>query len=114
MTLIFDRLDLDVELSSVLTAIGKNPSIKCLHMSRSFAGMKIKHIGTVMDSLVGLVQKDDFPLTELVLSENKLKNDIHDFINALGSNQSLQKLGTMPSHNFYYFCNCFFFFFNRH
>lgn len=30
---------------------------------------------------------------ELVLSENKLKNDIHDFINALGSNQSLQKLG---------------------
>lgn len=84
---------MDVELSSVLTAIGKNPSIKCLHMSRSFAGMKVKHIGSVMDSLVGLVQKDDFPLTELVLSENKLKNDIHDFINALGSNQSLQKLG---------------------
>ncbi|XP_037044031.1 F-actin-uncapping protein LRRC16A isoform X5 [Bradysia coprophila] len=84
--------NLDVELSSVLTAIGKNPSIKCLHMTRSFTGMKIKHIGTVMDALVGLIQKDDFPLTELVLSENKLKNDIHDFINALGSNQSLQKL----------------------
>lgn len=62
-------------------------------MTRSFTGMKLKHIATVMDSLVGLVQKDDFPLTELVLSENKLKNDIHDFINALGSNQSLQKLG---------------------
>ncbi|KAJ6641624.1 F-actin-uncapping protein LRRC16A [Pseudolycoriella hygida] len=84
--------NLDVELSSVLTAIGKNPSIKCLNMTRSFTGMKIKHIATVMDSLVGLIQKDDFPLTELVLSENKLKNDIHDFINALGSNQSLQKL----------------------
>lgn len=87
-----------MELSSVLTAIGKNPSIKCLHMSRSFAGMKLKHIGSVMDSLVGLVQKDDFPLTELVLSENKLKNDIHDFINALGSNQSLQKLGKKSHH----------------
>lgn len=85
--------DLDSELASVLTAIGKNPSIKSLNMTRSFAGMKIKHIGTVMDSLVNLIQKDDFPLTELILSENKLKNDIHDFINALGSNQSLQKLG---------------------
>lgn len=63
-------------------------------MTRSFAGMKLKHISTVMDALVGLIQKDDFPLTELILSENKLKNDIHDFINALGSNQSLQKLGT--------------------
>lgn len=85
--------DLDSELASVLTAIGKNPSIKSLNMTRSFVGMKIKHIATVMDSLVGLIQKDDFPLTELILSENKLKNDIHDFINALGSNQSLQKLG---------------------
>lgn len=55
--------------------------------------MKLKHIATVMDALVGLIQKDDFPLTELILAENKLKNDIHDFINALGSNQSLQKLG---------------------
>lgn len=62
-------------------------------MTRSFNGMKLKHIATVMDALVGLIQKDDFPLTELILAENKLKNDIHDFINALGSNQSLQKLG---------------------
>lgn len=85
--------DLDSELASVLTAIGKNPSIKSLNMTRSFTGMKIKHIVTVMDSLVNLIQKDDFPLTELILSENKLKNDIHDFINALGSNQSLQRLG---------------------
>ncbi len=62
--LISRHLDLDVELSSVLTAIGKNPSIKCLHMTRSFTGMKIKHIGTVMDALVGLIQKDDFPLSK--------------------------------------------------
>ncbi|XP_031620419.1 F-actin-uncapping protein LRRC16A isoform X2 [Contarinia nasturtii] len=84
--------NLDSELASVLTAIGKNPSIKSLNMTRSFNGMKLKHIATVMDALVGLIQKDDFPLTELMLAENKLKNDIHDFINALGSNQSLQKL----------------------
>lgn len=69
-------------------------------MTRSFTGMKLKHIATVMDSLVGLVQKDDFPLNELVLSENKLKQDIHDFINALGSNQSLQKLGNNKKRNF--------------
>ncbi|XP_037922065.1 F-actin-uncapping protein LRRC16A isoform X10 [Hermetia illucens] len=84
--------NLDAELASVLTAISKNPSIRCLHMSRSLTGMKPKHIPTVMDALVNLIQKDDFPLTELILSDNKLKNDIHDFINALGSNQSLQKL----------------------
>ncbi|XP_055687303.1 F-actin-uncapping protein LRRC16A isoform X3 [Lutzomyia longipalpis] len=84
--------NLDAEMSSVLTAIGKNPSIKSLHMSRSFTGMKVKHIASVMEALVALVQKDDFPLTELILSENKLRNDIHNFINALGSNQSLQML----------------------
>lgn len=54
--------------------------------------MKLKHINTVMEALVNLIQKDDFQLTELVLSENKLKNDIHNFINALGSNQHLQVL----------------------
>ncbi|TMW54553.1 hypothetical protein DOY81_000347 [Sarcophaga bullata] len=84
--------NLDVELAPVLTAISKNPSIRTLNMCRSLTGMKLKHVPTVMDALVNLIQKDDFPLAELVLSENKLKNDIHDFINALGSNQSLQKL----------------------
>lgn len=92
-------LDLDLELASVLTAISKNPSIKSLFLTRSFVGMKLKHIGTVMDSLVALIQKDDFPLVELVLSENKLKHDIHDFINALGSNQHLQKLGKLELQN---------------
>lgn len=84
--------NLDSEMASVLTAIGKNPSIKVLHMSKCFTGMKLKHIATVMEALVNLIQKDDFQLQELVLSENKLKNDLHNFINALGSNQSLQVL----------------------
>ncbi|XP_065366980.1 F-actin-uncapping protein LRRC16A isoform X3 [Calliphora vicina] len=84
--------NLDVELAPVLLSISKNPSIRTLNMCRSLTGMKLKHVPTVMDALVNLIQKDDFPLAELVLSENKLKHDIHDFINALGSNQSLQKL----------------------
>ncbi|XP_026842617.1 F-actin-uncapping protein LRRC16A isoform X3 [Drosophila persimilis] len=84
--------NLDAELAPVLTAISKNPSIRTLHLCRSLTGMKPKHIPPVMDALVNLIQKDDFPLAELVLSENKLKHDLHDFINALGSNQSLQKL----------------------
>lgn len=54
--------------------------------------MKPKYYATVMDALVNLVQKDDIPLTELVLSDNKLKHDLHNFINALGSNQTLQIL----------------------
>ncbi|KAI8037309.1 hypothetical protein M5D96_010060 [Drosophila gunungcola] len=85
-------VNLDAELAPVLTAISKNPSIRTLHLTRSLTGMKPKHIPPVMDALVNLIQKDDFPLAELVLSENKLKHDLHDFINALGSNQSLQKL----------------------
>ncbi|KAL5287829.1 crml-1 family protein [Megaselia abdita] len=84
--------NLDAELATVLTAISKNPSIRTLHIQRSLTGMKLKHVSTVMDALVNMIQKDDFPLQELVLSENKLKNDLHDFINALGSNQSLEIL----------------------
>ncbi|KAH8316513.1 hypothetical protein KR067_009349, partial [Drosophila pandora] len=84
--------NLDAELAPVLTAISKNPSIRTLYLTRNLTGMKPKHIPPVMDALVNLIQKDDFPLAELVLSENKLKHDLHDFINALGSNQSLQKL----------------------
>lgn len=83
---------MDYELAHVLTAIGKNPSIRALYMSKCFAGMKLKHIGTVMDSLVNLIQKEDFQLHELVLAENRLKTDLHNFINALGSNQHLQLL----------------------
>ncbi|XP_038121444.1 F-actin-uncapping protein LRRC16A isoform X2 [Culex quinquefasciatus] len=84
--------NLDFEMASVLTAIGRNPSIRVLRMSKCFVGLKLKHIATVMDALVNLIQKDDFQLQELVLSENKLKHDLHNFINALGSNQSLQIL----------------------
>ncbi|XP_055620495.1 F-actin-uncapping protein LRRC16A isoform X3 [Toxorhynchites rutilus septentrionalis] len=84
--------NLDSEMASVLAAIGKNPSIRVLHMSKCFNGMKLKHIAIVMDALVNLIQKDDFQLQELILSENKLKNDLHNFINALGSNQYLQVL----------------------
>ncbi|XP_055378308.1 F-actin-uncapping protein LRRC16A isoform X3 [Condylostylus longicornis] len=82
----------DSELALILTEISKNPSIRSLYMNRSLVGMKPKYIIPVMDALVNLIQKDDFPLAELVLSDNKLKTDIHDFINALGSNQSLQRL----------------------
>lgn len=79
-------------MGTVLTAIGKNPSIRSLYLIKSFQGVKPKHIPTIMDSLVNLIQKDDFMLAELYLSENKLKSDIHNFINALGSNQHLQVL----------------------
>lgn len=84
--------NLDSEMASVLTAIGKNPSIRSLYLIKSFQGVKLKHIPNIMDALVNLIQKDDFMLTELYMSENKLKTDIHNFINALGSNQHLQVL----------------------
>lgn len=84
--------NMDSELASVLTAIGKNPSIKSLYLVKCFQSMKPKHIATVMDTLVNLIQKDDFMISELYISENKLKSDIYNFINAMGSNQHLQLL----------------------
>lgn len=54
--------------------------------------MKPKSVGICMDALTSLMQKDDFMLTELFISENKLKTDIHTFLNALGSNQHLEVL----------------------
>lgn len=80
-------------MAAILSAISKNPSIRTLNLCRTLTNIKMKHIPIVMDALVNLIQKDEFPIMELILSENKLKNDIHDFINALGSNQSLLKLG---------------------
>ena len=45
-----------------------------------------------MESLVSIIQRDDFLLRELDLSDNKLKHDLHNFINALSSNQTIETL----------------------
>jgi len=47
---------MDVDLAGVVTAVSKNKSIKHLNLGRNLANMKGKHIASVMDSLVQMIQ----------------------------------------------------------
>lgn len=84
--------NMDVELAPVLTAISKNKSIKTLFMGRSMSNLKPKHITVIMDALVSLIQQEDCALQHLHIPDSKLKSDLHNLINALGSNQCLLTL----------------------
>lgn len=84
--------DMDVDMAQVITAIGKNKSIKQLFMGRNMVGMKSKHIAVVMDSLVQMLQEEDCVLQALHLPDSRLKGDLYNLINALGSNACLKTL----------------------
>ncbi|XP_043675254.1 F-actin-uncapping protein LRRC16A isoform X2 [Vespula pensylvanica] len=84
--------NMDVDLAQVITAIGKNKSIKQLYMGRNTTGMKSKHIAVVMDALVQMLQEDDCVLQALHLPDSRLKSDLYNLINALGSNTCLHTL----------------------
>ena len=83
---------MDVDLAQVITAIGKNKSLKHLYMGRNTIGMKSKHIAVVMDALVQMIQENDCVLQSLYLPDSRLKADIYCLINALGSNGCLHSL----------------------
>ncbi|KAK0167729.1 hypothetical protein PV327_001601 [Microctonus hyperodae] len=84
--------NMDIDLAQVITAIGKNKSIKHLYMGRNTAGMKSKHIAIVMDALVQMIQEDDCVLQSLYIPDSRLKGDLYSLINALGSNTCLHTL----------------------
>ncbi|CAK9833364.1 F-actin-uncapping protein LRRC16A [Anthophora retusa] len=84
--------NMDVDLAQVITAIGKNKSIKQLYMGRNTVSMKNKHIAVVMDALVQMLQEDDCVLQALHLPDSRLKSDLYNLINALGSNTCLHTL----------------------
>ena len=84
--------DMDVDLAQVITAVGKNKSIKQLYMGRNTVSMKSKHIAVVMDALVQMLQEDDCVLQALHLPDSRLKSDLYNLINALGSNTCLHTL----------------------
>ncbi|KAK1125436.1 hypothetical protein K0M31_005802 [Melipona bicolor] len=84
--------NMDVDLAQVITAVGKNKSIKQLYMGRNTVSMKSKHIAVVMDALVQMLQEDDCVLQALHLPDSRLKSDLYNLINALGSNTCLHTL----------------------
>ncbi|XP_046397648.1 F-actin-uncapping protein LRRC16A isoform X2 [Ischnura elegans] len=84
--------NMDVELASVVTAVSKNKSIKHLNLGRNLINMKAKHIACVMEAVVQMIQEEDCVLQSLSIPDSKLKSDLYNLINALGSNQCLQSI----------------------
>ncbi|XP_043269676.1 F-actin-uncapping protein LRRC16A isoform X2 [Venturia canescens] len=91
-TLDISDSNMDMDLAQVITAIGKNKSLKHLYMGRNTIGMKSKHIAVVMDALVQMIQEDDCVLQSLYLPDSRLKGDLYSLIDALGSNACLHTL----------------------
>ena len=91
------RLDLsenniDAEMAGVMHGVAKNKSLLSLNVSKNMTGVKPKYLANVIESIVFLLQEEESGLTKLNLSDCKLKGEINNVINALGSNQSLQHL----------------------
>lgn len=85
-------LGMDMELAGVITAISKNKSLKHLSMGRNMNNMKAKHIATIMDSVVQVIQDEECILHSLAIPDSKLKSDLHNFLNALGDNKCLEMI----------------------
>ncbi|XP_040574812.1 F-actin-uncapping protein LRRC16A isoform X1 [Lepeophtheirus salmonis] len=91
------RLDLsenniEAEMAGVMNGLTRNKSILSLNISRNMTNVKPKYLSAVMESIVHLLQDEDATLTKLNISDCKLKAEINNVINALGSNQCLQHL----------------------
>ncbi|XP_023220048.1 F-actin-uncapping protein LRRC16A-like [Centruroides sculpturatus] len=82
----------DVDLAGIISAVGKNKSIKHLYIGKNFINIKAKHMGRIIDAIVQLIQEEDTVLETLSLADSKLRSDTCLIINALGSNQSLTSI----------------------
>jgi hypothetical protein len=83
---------LDAELASVVQGVTRMRSLLSLNISKNLPKIKAKEVGHVMEAIVNLIQEEESSLQKLNLSDCKLKTDINNVINALGSNQCLQVL----------------------
>jgi hypothetical protein len=82
----------DAELASVVQGVTRMRSLLSLNISKNLPKIKAKEVGHVMEAIVSLIQEEESSLQKLNLSDCKLKTDINNVINALGSNQCLQVL----------------------
>ena len=84
--------NLEAEMCGVMQGLAKNKSLLSLNASKNMTAIKAKYFTSVMESIVGLITSDESNVNKLNLSDCKLKSEINNVINALGSNQSLQTL----------------------
>lgn len=83
---------MDADLASVVIAISKNKSLRHLNLGRNLINMKAKHVATVMDAVVQIIQDEECLLQSLLIPDCKLKSDIHNLLNALGDNKCLEMI----------------------
>ncbi|KAG6442208.1 hypothetical protein O3G_MSEX002246 [Manduca sexta] len=81
---------MELELSGIVRAIGKNHSIT--HLSLSRLSGKRSYAPPLIQALVHVLQEPDTTLTSLDLSDCKLKGDLYGLLNALGGARRLRSL----------------------
>ena len=91
------RLDLsennfDVELAAVVNGVTRCRNLLSLNISKNLPKIKARDVIHVTDSIVQLIQDEETVLQKLNLSDCRLKTDLNNVINALGSNQCIQVL----------------------
>ena len=79
-------------MGGVMQGITRNKSVISLNVSRNMTNIKSRHLPPVMESIVQLLQDEETVVQKLNLSDCKLKTELCNVINALGSNQCLQHL----------------------
>ena len=79
-------------MSGVIQGIARNKSIISLNLSRNMTNVKSKHFPTITEAIVQLLQDEETAVQKLNLCDCKLKAELGNVINALGSNQCLQHL----------------------
>ena len=84
--------NLEAEMAGVMQGLAKNKSLLNLNVSKNMTNVKARYFNSVMESIVALIHNEDTAVSKLNLSDCKLKSEINNVINALGSNQSLQTL----------------------
>ncbi|XP_078337738.1 F-actin-uncapping protein LRRC16A-like isoform X7 [Crassostrea virginica] len=77
---------------SLLDWLKNNRSIKSLSLGQNFDNIKPKMMMGVMESIVNLIQDESSCIESLSLADSRLRNNLSDIINALGSNVTLTEI----------------------
>ncbi|XP_056008724.1 F-actin-uncapping protein LRRC16A-like isoform X14 [Ostrea edulis] len=84
--------NLNQSIMSLLELVKSNKSVKSLSIGQNFDNIKPKLMAGVMESVVNLIQDESSCIESLSLADSKLRNNLSDIINALGSNVTLTEI----------------------
>jgi len=71
---------MEAEMSGVMQGVARGHSVLSLNVSRNMTNVKPKHLPSVMESIVQLIQDEETVLQKLNLSDCKLKAEINNVI----------------------------------